>query len=125
MTEAAGNGSAPEATAIYSGADNAAFTTCNSLLVEAFASDASEAKQASDQSARIYRQTKLLLLLVMIASALLCTVVGALLVRGVCLPLRRITELMQRLSGHDLSAAVQGLQRRDGIGCMARFLEVF
>ncbi|OQP86503.1 hypothetical protein BTR14_10870 [Rhizobium rhizosphaerae] len=59
-----------------------------------------------------------LILLIMTLSALF-------LARTVSRPIRRLTGLMNRLAGGDLDVAVEGADRRDEIGEMARAVQVF
>ena len=125
MSDSAGGGSQLEANALYAGADNVAFTKCNALLVEDLAFNATRGKQASDESARIYARTRLMIFAVLISAALLCALLGMFLIRSVCLPIRRMTRLMKRLSENDLSVVVTGLDRGDEIGDMAQSVEVF
>lgn len=125
MTDSAGSGSLLESNALYAGADDVMFIACNALLVDDLAFNAAQAKQASDESARIYARTRLIVFGVVAAAAILCALLWVLLIRGVSLPIRRMTRLMKRLSENDLSVVISGLDRGDEIGDMAQSVEVF
>ena len=45
--------------------------------------------------------------------------------RGTVRPLRRLTDTMRHLAGHDLTMAVEGIGRADELGAMARAVQVF
>ncbi len=45
--------------------------------------------------------------------------------RSIIVPIRGMTESMNRLAGRDLDAQLRGLDRRDELGAMARSLDVF
>jgi methyl-accepting chemotaxis protein len=45
--------------------------------------------------------------------------------RAIALPLRKLTEAMERLADRDYATVVEGGQRKDELGAMARALEVF
>ncbi len=125
MAQTAGSGSQLESDALYAGADNTAFTRCNTLLIEDLAFNVAQGKRASDESARIYDRTRVIVFAVVAAAAIVCGLLGILLVSGVSLPIRRMTRLMKRLSDSDMSVAVEGRDRRDEIGEMAQSVEVF
>ncbi len=125
MAETAGGGSQLESDALYAGADNTAFARCNTLLIEDLAFNVAQGKRASDESARIYARTRVIVLAVVVAAAIVCGLLGILLVSGVSLPIRRMTRLMKRLSDHDMSVTVEGRGRLDEIGEMAQSVEVF
>ncbi|MBD8067113.1 HAMP domain-containing protein [Devosia sp. PTR5] len=55
----------------------------------------------------------------------LAAVVGVLFARSISRPLSRLTGTMQKLADGDLSVEVEGGQRHDEVGAMARTVEVF
>jgi diguanylate cyclase (GGDEF)-like protein len=55
----------------------------------------------------------------------LSALAGFFIVTSVSRPIRRLTALMARLAGNDLSVAVAGAERRDEVGAMAKAVSVF
>ncbi len=125
MAQTAGSGSQLESDALYAGTDSTAFARCNTLLIDDLAFNVAQGKRASDESARIYVRTRIIVFAVVAAAGIVCGLLGVLLVSGVSLPIRRMTRLMKRLSENDMSVAVEGSGRRDEIGEMAQSVEVF
>ncbi|MBC7950957.1 MAG: HAMP domain-containing protein [Rhodospirillaceae bacterium] len=75
--------------------------------------------QAQKQSARALALT--LALVSVLAGVALAILIG----RGISVPVKRLTATMARLAEGDLTVAVDGADRRDEIGAMARALAVF
>ena len=59
------------------------------------------------------------------ASVFIAIAAGMLLVRGIATPIRGMTAVMERLAAGDRTVAIDGVQRRDEIGAMAKAVEVF
>ena len=61
----------------------------------------------------------------MAASLLVAGTVAVLLPRAITVPIRTLTDTMERLAKNDLDLTVVGTRRRDEIGAMARAVDVF
>lgn len=59
------------------------------------------------------------------ASLMIAALMGALLMRGIAVPITRMTSVMTRLAKGDTSVEVPGVDRRDEIGAMAASVQVF
>ena len=60
-----------------------------------------------------------------IAAVLVAAIAGWIIGRMISLPVRAITEVMQRLSNNDLDVEIEGRSRKDEIGEMASSVQVF
>jgi signal transduction histidine kinase len=87
---------------------------------------AAQMRQAQGQADKRYRRS-LRLLLGLSAAGLLCALgmIGWITKRFIVRPLRTMTEAMGRLSGGDLAITIEGADRRDEIGVLARALTIF
>ncbi len=72
-----------------------------------------------------YRDGRWIVLLGVLACAIAGVAVGASLVFGMVAPLLRAAQAVDRLARGDLDVAVEGAERRDEIGALARALEIF
>jgi len=96
------------------------------LIREEVAESSAEMQRTEGLADEQYRHT-LRFLFGFSAAGLICALftVGWISTRFIVGPLTRITEAMGRLSGGDLAIAVDGAERRDEIGVLARALMVF
>ncbi|GGF08997.1 methyl-accepting chemotaxis protein [Aliidongia dinghuensis] len=113
------------ATALFNGASRDSFDRAIKAVNDDADVNVREGKKAGDRGDAIYASTKWLVITTMLVAALLCAILGWLLVRGVSTPIQRITDAMKRLAGHDLATEVVGLGRKDEIGAMAGAVQVF
>jgi methyl-accepting chemotaxis protein len=113
------------ATALFNGESRESFDRAIKALNDDADFNVAEGKKAADLGADIYASTKWIIYGAMLFAALLCALLGWMLVAGVSTPIQRITDAMKRLAGHDLSAEIPGLGRQDEIGAMAGTVQVF
>ncbi|HLZ66001.1 MAG TPA: methyl-accepting chemotaxis protein [Aliidongia sp.] len=125
MLVLAKNHDAKGATAIFNGESRDSFDRAIKALNDDADFNVKEGKKAADLGAAIYDSTKWVVILAMAFAAVLCAILGWLLVAGVSTPIQRITETMRRLAGHDLATDIPGLGRKDEIGAMAAAVQVF
>jgi methyl-accepting chemotaxis protein len=85
----------------------------------------SEGKKAADLGAAVYQETRLVVIVALVAAAALSVAFGWLLVMAVSTPIDRMTAAMKRLAGRDLAVDIPGRDRRDEIGAMAVAVQVF
>jgi methyl-accepting chemotaxis protein len=113
------------ANGLYTGEMRAAFKT----FVDALHADQayqvkSGNKQATD-SAETYSSSRMLILAVLGFAAALCVGAGWMIVSGVSTPIRGMTGAMTRLAQHDLKTVIEGAERKDEVGQMAKAVQVF
>jgi len=81
-------------------------------------------KQAAD-SAATYSSSRMLILAALGLAAAMCIGAGWMIVAGVSTPIRGMTGAMSRLAQHDLSTLIEGAERKDEVGQMAKAVQVF
>jgi methyl-accepting chemotaxis protein len=113
------------ATALFNGASRDSFDRAIKSLNDDADFNVAQGKKAADMGAAIYASTTWIVYIALIFAALLCAVLGWLLVAGVSTPIQRMTDAMKRLAGHDLSTEITGLHRKDEIGAMATAVQIF
>jgi methyl-accepting chemotaxis protein len=77
------------------------------------------------EGAAIYQSGKIWIIAVLVLAIALSVASGLMLASMVATPIRRMTDAMNRLAGHDLTTEIVGLGQRDEIGEMAAAVEVF
>ena len=82
-------------------------------------------RKATQDGAQAYSSARLLIMGALGVAALLCVVMGWLIVSGVSTPIRAMTGAMNRLAQHDLSTLIEGGERKDEVGQMAKAVQVF
>jgi methyl-accepting chemotaxis protein len=81
-------------------------------------------KQAADAAAT-YSSSRMLILTALGLAAALCVAAGWMIVSGVSTPIRAMTGAMTRLAQHDLKTVIEGGERKDEVGQMAKAVQVF
>jgi len=81
-------------------------------------------KQAEDAAAT-YSSARMLILAALGLAAALCVAAGWMIVSGVSTPIRGMTAAMSRLAQHDLKTLIEGAERKDEVGQMAKAVQVF
>ena len=116
------DGHLADAVKVYAGADDAGLVDLldrQSVLAETGgAAAAAKVEEA-------YRDGRWRVLLGVLACAIVGAALGAGLIFGMVAPLLRAAQAVDRLSRGDLDVAVEGAERRDEIGALARALEIF
>ncbi len=64
-------------------------------------------------------------IIALVLATLVAAAIGLTVTSGIATPTRRLTDLMGRLSRRDLEAEVDGTDRQDEIGAMARAVQIF
>ncbi len=83
------------------------------------------ASEAADRGMSAYVSARWLIIVGLIAALVLCVGAAIMIVTGVSKPIARMTGAMGKLAAHDLSVAIEGGERRDEIGAMAKAVQVF
>ncbi len=114
-----------EASRFFSASMRDDFFKLRGILAEGIDFNAREGATAADHGARIYDDTRRLIIGALVLAVLLCIGSGLSLFRGISRPIATLTTAMRRLADRDLALAVPGVERGDEIGRMARAVEVF
>ena len=83
------------------------------------------AADAADRGTAAYVSARWLIIIGLTVALVLCVGAAILIITGVSKPIAQMTGLMGRLAKHDLAVAIEGMQRRDEIGAMAKAVDVF
>ena len=119
------SGADVQAIELFRGDARVAFDRVSDLLDQDMLYNKAHGIAAADKGALIYRNTRLLTAIVLVAAAAIASLLGYMLVRSIARPLGRMTGAMRQLAARDLSAVIEGLGRRDEIGAMADAVQVF
>ena len=83
------------------------------------------ASEVADRGAAAYVNARLLIIIGLIVALVLCVGATLMIVSGVSKPISHMTAAMGKLAAHDLGVAIEGGERRDEIGAMAKAVQVF
>ena len=107
------------------GDDRKAFETAREALKTDTEFNEEQGKKAANEGEAVYSSTRYIVFGAIGFAAILCVLIGWVLVRNVSTPVKRMTGVMGKLAEHDLSVAVTGIERKDEIGAMAQAVQVF
>lgn len=121
----AAGGGGDEAYAFYAGEMRRAYAEWRDILVQGVDLQMREGDRAFRHGEEAYLSARVWIYGAVALAVGLSGLAGFFIVTSVSRPIRRLTGLMQRLAGNELSVAVGGAERRDEIGAMARAVAVF
>jgi methyl-accepting chemotaxis protein len=124
MQLAAANKTA-EAAAYYTGDMR---TLYNKFWADLQADEAYQLKmgqKATQDGAAAYSSARILIMVALGLAAAMCVAMGWLIVVGVSSPIKAMTGAMGRLAQHDLNTQIDGAERKDEVGEMAKAVLVF
>jgi methyl-accepting chemotaxis protein len=113
------------AATLFNEASREGFGRAIKLLNDAADITVRDGRQAAEHGVAVYASTRTTVFAALAVAAVCCGGLGWLLVVGVSTPVQRITAAMRQLAGHELTASIPGLGRRDEIGAMAAAVQVF
>ena len=116
---------AEAATALFRGQAGDVFWHLDDLFNQDINYNLNHVTDGSDQERGYYQNSLVVMQASILIATLVTLVVGFGLVRGISVPITRMTSAMRRLADHDLSAVVPGVGRGDEIGGMAAAVQVF
>jgi methyl-accepting chemotaxis protein len=125
MIELAKAGDQKAAYASYVGNMRGAYNDWRGIVVTRIDEQLRAANVASQYGEQSYESARFWIYGAVALAAALCLIAGGLIVAGVSRPVMRMTEIMKRLAGHDLSVEIDGTGRKDEIGAMANAVQVF
>jgi len=124
--QALGNSHTPAAAATYYTTEmSAAFNKFNDLVQTDLDYQMKMGRAEAQKIADTYASSRTLIITALSIAALLCVVMGWLIVSGVSTPIRAMTAAMSRLAQHDLTTEIVGIERKDEVGQMAGAVQVF
>jgi methyl-accepting chemotaxis protein len=114
-----------EASKLYVGKQTGEINAFRAALAKLLAFNVDHGKIEADLGAEIYRSGRLLIIIGLLATFLICIAMGVLIVTGVSGPIAAMTAAMRRLADRDLKVDIPGVGRKDEIGSMAAAVQVF
>ena len=118
-------GDIARAQALYSGDDRRVYEAAADLAAKDLNYNAERGRAVAAEGEALYGIALYLIYGAVGFAAALSALLGWILIRSVSAPVRLMTDVMKRLSGHDLSIEIPGAERRDEIGAMAKAVQVF
>ena len=118
-------GSAEKGIAIYKTDSKSAYDAASDTLGQLTNLNIVEDQEASDLAAASYRQVRMLTIFAMLAAIFLVVVGVVYIRRSISTPMLNLAKDMHRLAGNDMDVDIQGGERGDEIGEMARALTIF
>jgi methyl-accepting chemotaxis protein len=120
------NSHTPGAAATYYTTEmSAAFNKFNEAVQADLDYQMQMGRKEAEHIADTYSSSRTLISAALGFAALLCVVMGWLIVSGVSTPIRGMTGAMNRLAQHDLTTEIIGIGRKDEVGQMASAVQVF
>lgn len=118
-------GNVAAATALYRGEMRTEFNKFQDGLGGLIGLDDRDAARAVADATALGNSARIWILGILVVAALLCLGIGASLVRSVSIPIRAITDAMQKLAAKNVDVVIPGAERRDEIGAMAATVQIF
>ncbi|MBY6265135.1 methyl-accepting chemotaxis protein [Azospirillum sp. 412522] len=114
-----------EVAKLYRGESRTEFRKAKALLDQLIEFNQKEGVKAANKGSEIYKSSRMLILVAIAVAIAIGTLVGMAIVRAVVKPLQHMTGTMGRLANRELSVSVDGAERKDELGAMARAVQVF
>ena len=114
-----------EAAAMYMTTSRSAFNATNKILAELINLNVANAHEASKRADTTYRAALVLMGIAMFVAGLMVAAAVLYIRRSVSAPLGVLVTCMSRLAGNETDIEIEGTERRDEIGEMARTVVVF
>jgi signal transduction histidine kinase len=121
----ADEGSVPAATALFHDESRVPFDRSSDILARLTDATVLNARADSARAAATYARARIMILAAMMLAAVLLVGVIVYVTRGILAPLLRLADCMHRLARHDTHIEIEGAERDDEIGEMARAVAVF
>ena len=112
-------------TALYTGEMRTVFHQFTGALQADQAYQIKSGNKQAANAADTYSSSRMLIFTALGLAAALCVGAGWMIVSGVSTPIRGMTGAMSRLAQHDLSTLIEGAERKDEVGQMAKAVQVF
>jgi methyl-accepting chemotaxis protein len=113
------------AVALFVGKMRDQFSVLRGVLEEDLNFNVEAGKKEADNGAEVFRSAKTGIVGALVLTALLCAVMGFMIILGIARPLGRLTGGMLRLADGDFDVILPGLGRKDEVGAMAQAVQTF
>ncbi len=110
---------------LFRGESREAFFKATALLKDLVDLNTADGRAIADHGEEVYHSGRLWILAALGLAVALCLSAGLFMVRSVTAPIRTLTSTMGRLAQRQLAIPVEGTERGDEIGAMARAVQVF
>jgi methyl-accepting chemotaxis protein len=110
---------------LYRGADKEAYDGALAPVMADLTFNQTEGKKAANHGADVYSDANWMTIAAIVATALLCALASTAIVRSVASPIRRTTDVVNRLASGDRQITISDTERGDEVGTLARALEIF
>src|SRR5581483_3008431 len=114
-----------EATTIFRDEMLPVFEKIRTAVLDDLKFNTEQGHKAADTGAAIYESSHLLILTALGFAALLCVGASIAITIGVARPIGSTTKAVERLAAGDLQVRVEGTERGDEVGALAKALQVF
>jgi len=114
-----------KASALYLGDMRDLFRQVRQAIADDAALNAAEGTKAADFGAQLYAETRTVVIVALLVAIAISVAAGFMLITGVATPMLGLARTTGRLAEHDLDVTVEGTERKDELGLLARSLEVF
>jgi len=101
------------------------FNNIRELLKKLVDYNTENGKAVADRGAATYRSASITIIVIMVFALAVGAGAALAIIAGVSRPIQRMTGLMERLANHDLAVDIEGAERGDEIGAMARAVAIF
>lgn len=125
VRQLADNGDNQASQDLFNGDQRDLFNTFIDDVNAVVALNTRNAQTMADMGARTYESARLWISIALVLAAALCGLAGFAIIVSVSKPVQAMTEAMKRLAGHDMTAQIIGIGRKDEIGSMADAVQVF
>ncbi|MFC5309694.1 MCP four helix bundle domain-containing protein, partial [Azospirillum picis] len=113
------------AAALFRGESRKQFRAAKATVQELIDFNTREAFKVANDGAATYETSKLWVTIAVFLVSILCAAAGWVISASVVRPIQAMTGTMNRLAGRELSITVEGTERKDELGAMARAVQVF
>jgi len=114
-----------KASALYLGEMRDLFRQVRKAVTDDAALNAADGVKMADFGEQLYGETRTVVIVALLVAVAIAAAAGVLLITGVATPMLRLATTTGRLAEHDLDVTVEGIERKDELGLLARSLEVF
>ncbi|MFC5307971.1 MCP four helix bundle domain-containing protein, partial [Azospirillum picis] len=110
---------------LFVGESRSEFQAAKALLEELVRYNRDEGVKAADRGGEIYAASWNWIAAAILVATAIGSAAALLILRAVVRPVHTLTGIMGRLAARELSVAVEGAERKDELGAMARAVQVF
>ncbi|MFD1623028.1 HAMP domain-containing methyl-accepting chemotaxis protein [Azospirillum griseum] len=110
---------------IYRRKQGSEFNYTRSILMDLIDFNNKNGISATNHIKSTYDSAKISIFFAIFLTVIICIMSGFMVILTLIVPIERMTVIMGRLSQHELSVTVEGTDRKDEVGAMARAVQIF